>query len=76
MFNSTLVLEYNISSELASYMLIPLDASMKEYIKFMMKLNPDDMKAKLQRLDKELNNVLSENNFKTTLDLFYATAVQ
>ena len=72
---SNLFLEYNISNELANYMLLALDTTARKHYDFMNLSYPDgSFKRKLDKLEAELQMVIKKNDLSNLLDLYYLVA--
>ena len=67
--------EYNISNDLANYMLLALDTTARKHTDFMAMSFPDGSHIdRLDKLEDELQTVLRVNKLDNLLDLFYKVA--
>ena len=69
--------EYNISEDLASYMVMSLDMSIKNYTEFMKELlPPGHYQTLLEQQEEGLTQLLANHNFTNLLDVFRAIAIE
>ncbi len=67
--------EYNISNELANYMLLALDTTIRKHTDFMNQSFPDGSHIRrLDRLEAELQEVMRNLSLDSLLDLYYLVA--
>ncbi len=66
---------YNISNELANYMLLALDTTIYKHFEFInMSFSDGSHARRIQRLEVELQSVLKQNRLESLLDLYYLVA--
>jgi hypothetical protein len=67
--------EYNVSNELANFLLLSLDMTGSSYTKFVSGLLPAGVYAsQIAQQNEELNNIIEANGLSGTLDLFHRLA--
>ncbi len=74
-FKNDYLRAHNISNDLANYMMLALDTTVRKHVDFMSMSFPDGSYIKrLERLEEELQEVLRVNKLDNLLDLFYLVA--
>ena len=74
-FKTEYLQAYNISNDLANYMLLALDPTARKHADFMsMSFPPGEHSRKLRQLDQQLQAVIRRNNLDSLLELFYLVA--
>ncbi len=68
--------DYNISEDLATYMLYPLDNSISLFTSFFASTLGEPYLDMLAGLEEQLQSVMRENGFADMLELYRAVAVR